>query len=229
MNFFHQNIDFLLSTQIVYTSELAQVFHLSESELEQFCSEKQAPNPGQLIELSNNLGITIDLLLKRDMSLVSEIDSKNISLLILDIDGVMTDGGMYYAENGDEYKKFNAKDGMAIRELVDSDFKVGIISTGHKIDLVKRRANTLGIQRVHVGKANKLDILKSWCAEMEIELSNVAFIGDDINDEAVMSEVGVAACPADAVDRIKTISHVILSKKGGEGCVREFIDDYLTF
>ena len=148
-----------------------------------------------------------------------------IKLLILDVDGVLTDGGMYYTESGDEFKKFNSKDGLGIQRLsVMYNLDIGIISSGHNINLIERRASLLKIKHVYVGKDNKLDILKEWCEKLNITLQDVAFIGDDLNDLECMQMVGMAVCPADAVEKIKIASQIILNRKGGEGCVREFIE-----
>ncbi|MCE3296548.1 MAG: 3-deoxy-D-manno-octulosonate 8-phosphate phosphatase, YrbI family [Crocinitomicaceae bacterium] len=152
-----------------------------------------------------------------------------IKLLILDIDGVMTDGGMYYTENGDEIKKFNAKDGMAIRHLTVNKFPVGILSSGFSGGAIRKRAQILEISRCYVGREAKLTILQQWCDELEITLSQVAMIGDDINDLPVMEHIGFSACPSDAVDKVKKQCDLVLTKKGGEGCVREFIDNYFNF
>ncbi len=150
-----------------------------------------------------------------------------IKLLILDVDGVMTDGGMYFTENGDQIKKYNTKDGMAILHLTKSEFQVGIISSGFSDNMVKKRAEMLGIQRCYVGRDKKIEILQKYCEELNIQLENVAIIGDDINDLEIIKKVGFSACPVDAMDVVKTNVDVILSKKGGDGCVREFIDSYL--
>ncbi|MEM7105291.1 MAG: HAD hydrolase family protein [Bacteroidota bacterium] len=151
----------------------------------------------------------------------------NIKLLITDVDGVLTDGGIYITENGDELKKFNAKDGRGIIDLGKTGFKVGIISHSANVKLIKSRAKRMRVPLVYAGDEDKLVILKQWCDELDIRLKDVAFIGDDTNDLRVMSEVGVIACPADAHRSVKSIAHIILERKGGEGCVREFIDDYL--
>ena len=150
-----------------------------------------------------------------------------IKLLVLDVDGVMTDGGMYYTESGDQFKKYNTKDGMAIQHLVKNNFQLAIISSGFKTEMVKARAELLGIQRCYIGRDPKIDILKAYCAELEIDLENVALIGDDINDLEMIKSIGFSACPSDAVNVVKSNVDIVLSKKGGEGCVREFIDAYL--
>ncbi len=148
-----------------------------------------------------------------------------IKLLILDVDGVLTDGGMYYTESGDEFKRFNTKDGLAIQRIVaNHGIIVGIISSGHNINLIQRRADLLGISQLYVGRDNKLTILKKWCKSLKIKLTDVAYIGDDLNDLECMQKVGLAACPADAVSKIKQASHIVLNKNGGDACVREFIE-----
>lgn len=158
---------------------------------------------------------------------VDPVKAKKIKLLILDIDGVMTDAGMFFTENGDQIKKYNAKDGMAVRALADSAVTVGIISSGFKLNMVKDRADLLKIERVYVGRDPKIQVLQSWCDDMDITFDEVGIIGDDINDLEVMKSVGFSACPADAVNVVKQTVDLVLQEKGGKGCVREFIDHYL--
>ena len=152
---------------------------------------------------------------------------QKIKLFVIDVDGVMTDGGMYFTENGDQMKKFNTKDGMAIIHLTKNNFQVAIISSGFKGEAVQRRAEMLGIQHCSVSRSPKMDTLNEICTELNIELENVAILGDDINDLEVMRNVGFSACPRDAVNSVKTAVNVILNSRGGQGCVREFIDYYL--
>ena len=152
---------------------------------------------------------------------------EKIKLLILDVDGVMTDGGMYFTENGDQIKKYNTKDGMAILHLTKSEFQVAIISSGFKSEMVKTRADLLGIQRCYVGRDSKIEVLNKYCEELNITLENVAIIGDDVNDMEIIKKVGFSASPSDAVNTVKSQVDVVLNKKGGDGCVREFIDAYL--
>lgn len=152
---------------------------------------------------------------------------EKIKLLILDVDGVMSDGGMYYSESGDQIKKYNAKDGMAILKAQEKGLICGIISSAFTDQMVKNRAKTLKIDRVYVGRDSKITILKQWCEELNLSLDEVAMIGDDVNDLSIMNEVGFKVCPADAVNVVKHVVDVVLSKKGGDGCVRELIDNYL--
>lgn len=150
-----------------------------------------------------------------------------IRLLILDVDGVMTDGGMYMMMNGDQMKKFDTKDGRGIIELQKKGIEVGIISSGIYDVAVTARAKMLGIGHCYVGKRPKMEVLEELCTQLNIDYEQVAIIGDDINDLEVMRSVGFKACPANAVQAVKNEVNVILQKKGGEGCVREFIDNYL--
>jgi 3-deoxy-D-manno-octulosonate 8-phosphate phosphatase (KDO 8-P phosphatase) len=156
-----------------------------------------------------------------------QLKISKIKLLVLDVDGVMTDGGMYYNENGDFMKKYNTKDGMAIQQLVKNNFQVAIISSGFKEQVVKTRADLLGIQHCVVTREPKLNVLKNICNDLKLSLDEVALIGDDVNDIEMIANIGLSACPSDAVGAVKTKVDLILSKKGGEGCVREFIDAYL--
>lgn len=150
-----------------------------------------------------------------------------IKLLVMDVDGVLTDGGMYITENGDQIKKYNTKDGMAIQFLRKNGIEPCIISSSLTTEMVVQRAKMLGITRYYVGKASKMEILQNFCKDLNINLNQVAMVGDDINDLEIIKSVGLSACPSDAVNMIKSNTDIILTKKGGEGCVREFIDFHL--
>ena len=148
----------------------------------------------------------------------------NIKLFLSDVDGVLTDAGMYYTENGDELKKFSTYDGMGLKILQNKGIKVGIITSEDR-ELNKRRAKKLNLNFDFHGAVNKLDVITRLCKEENIELSQVAYIGDDLNCLSLLSNVGYPACPSNAVKEIKSIPNIIqLSKSGGEGVVREFID-----
>lgn len=158
---------------------------------------------------------------------IEELTLANIKFLVLDVDGVMTDGGMYYTERGDQFKKFNTKDGMAIKILLNKGLQVAFLSSGSTEHIIQNRAKTLGVGRVYVGPRPKIEVLKEWCAELQITLENVAYLGDDVNDLEVMQQVAFAGCPADAVEPIKLEANVILTRNGGDACVREFVDEHL--
>lgn len=148
-------------------------------------------------------------------------------MLVLDVDGTLTDGGMYYSQSGDEFKKFNTKDGIGIKSALESGIKVGFLSHGKNEKLIQERGKHLQINKIYVGHRPKTEVLKEWCDELGILMNQVAYVGDDVNDLSLVNEVGLFACPNDAIDKVKEASHIILSKSGGEGCVREFIDSYL--
>jgi 3-deoxy-D-manno-octulosonate 8-phosphate phosphatase (KDO 8-P phosphatase) len=152
---------------------------------------------------------------------------KEIKLLILDVDGVMTDGGLYFTDEGDHIKKFNAKDGMAIAQLTQRGFQIGIISSGFSGTAVERRAELLGIQHCSVNKESKLTRLKEICATLSIGYDQVAMIGDDINDLEIFEVCGFSVCPSDAVQVVKSKVDLVLNSKGGKGAIREFVDEYL--
>lgn len=179
-------------------------------------------------KIANYYNYTLDDLLKKDIEEIYTLKSNNeIKFLVLDIDGVLTDAGLYYSQSGDELKKFNAKDGLAIRQLTAKNFNVGFLSSGINANIIENRAKLLGVQHVVNGTWKKLEVLEKWCNDLNISLSNVAYIGDDLNDIEVIKSVGFAACPADASDEIKKIVKIVLKKKGGKACVREFIDRFL--
>lgn len=155
---------------------------------------------------------------------LSHAEKKNIKLFLSDIDGTLTDGGMYYSENGDELKKFNTRDGMGLTMLREKGIKVGIITSEDR-ELNQRRANKLKLDFFYQGKSNggKLSVAQDICKKMGISMQEIAYIGDDVNCIELLSSVGMAACPADADERVKAIPGIhIMTKKGGEGCVREF-------
>ena len=149
-----------------------------------------------------------------------------IKLFLTDVDGVLTDGSMYYAENGDETKRFHTHDGMAFELLRKAGIKTGII-TSEQTELVARRATKLKTDYIFQGKRDggKLAAAQHICQQENISMSEVAYIGDDLNCLELLQAVGLAACPANAVQAIKNIPNIVLTqKKGGDGAVREFVE-----
>jgi YrbI family 3-deoxy-D-manno-octulosonate 8-phosphate phosphatase len=157
----------------------------------------------------------------------STLKNPNIKFLVLDVDGVMTDGGMFYTESGDQFKKFNTKDGMGIQLAIKAGLQVAFLSSGSQAMIVRGRAKTLGVDHIYIGPRAKIDVLTEWCREFNIQMVQVAYIGDDVNDLEVIEAVGFSACPADAMKAVTLRVNVVLKKNGGEGCVREFIDEHL--
>ena len=152
--------------------------------------------------------------------------SFEIKLFLTDVDGVLTDAGMYYSEKGDELKKFNTRDGMGLKLLQQAGIKTGFITT-ETTNIVTNRAKKLNIDYLFQGKRDggKLSVAKEICQSMGISLNEVVYIGDDINCKEILQNVGFAACPSDADEIIKSIPGIhIMTKKGGEGCVRELVD-----
>ena len=145
------------------------------------------------------------------------------------VDGTMTDGGMYYSESGDELKKFNTRDGMGFQLLHQAGIKTGII-TSENTKILENRAQKLKIDYLRQSKRDggKVAAAQEICDELGITLSNVAYIGDDINCYDLLSQVGYPACPADAQPKVKSICDIqLMTMNGGYGCVREFVDRIL--
>ena len=150
-----------------------------------------------------------------------------IKLIGTDVDGTLTDAGMYYSAEGDVMKKFNTHDGMGLKLCQQAGIKTAIL-TSENTPIVAKRAEKLKIDYLFQGMKSKLEVITELCKELEISLDNVAYIGDDINDLEILSNVGLRACPADAMKKIKEIPEIkIMTLKGGEGAVREFIDNYI--
>ncbi len=151
-----------------------------------------------------------------------------IKLLVLDVDGTLTDGKVYMGENGEIMKAFDIKDGYGIRNILPKNNILAAIITGRKSKILENRCEELRIPIVFQGVDNKLEVLKQLLRERNIKIENVAYCGDDLNDLECMLYVnengGIAGCPEDAVDEIKNICRFVSRKKGGNGSVRDFID-----
>ena len=147
-------------------------------------------------------------------------------MFLTDVDGVLTDAGMYYSELGDEFKKFSTYDGMAFEMLRSAGIKTGII-TSEDTQIVKRRAQKVKADFLFQGLRNggKLEAAREICAGLGIGLHETAYIGDDINCFELLSAVGKAACPSNANWRIKEIPGIrLLNSSGGSGAMREFVE-----
>ena len=148
---------------------------------------------------------------------------RRIRLFATDVDGVLTDAGMYYAESGDEWKKFNTRDGMGIKLLQRAGIITAIV-TQERTKLVARRAEKLAIPELHQGVMDKLLLVSEMAVRHGLTLSQVAYIGDDINDLETLKAVGFSATPADGMPQVAAAVDYICQKKGGEGAVREIIE-----
>ncbi len=153
--------------------------------------------------------------------------SKMIKLIVLDVDGTMTDGGIYYDAEGNEEKKFNVKDGIGIKAAIMDGLQVAII-TGRKSKIVNKRAKELDISYVLDGAQNKFPVFQELLQKLGLSSSEVFYIGDDVNDLQCMKWAGMCACPHDADKSVQAISDFVSSVSGGQGAVRECIEELLT-
>jgi 3-deoxy-D-manno-octulosonate 8-phosphate phosphatase (KDO 8-P phosphatase) len=153
--------------------------------------------------------------------------ASRIRMLVLDVDGTLTDGGVYIDVNGVQSRKFNIRDGMGITLLQEAGIPVGLLSHSNIQGILEERARMLNVQYVYSGKESKLHVLHRWMKDLSLRNDEVAYIGDDVNDIEVITGVGLGACPADAHHLVVRSADIVLRNKGGEGCVREFIDRYL--
>ena len=150
-----------------------------------------------------------------------------IELVIMDVDGTLTDGAMYYSSRGEELKRFSTRDGMGVTLLHRGGIRTAII-TSENSEIVTRRAQKLGITEVVLGSHDKTTTFHDICRRTGLTASRIAYIGDDINDLHVMQLCGLSGCPSDAVATIQNVAHFISSYPGGNGAVREFAELILT-
>ena len=165
--------------------------------------------------------VIIEALMKKNN--INGLDVPEIKMFLTDCDGCLTDGGMYYSEKGDELKKFNTKDGMGFSLLREKGIITGII-TGENVDLNRRRVEKLKLDEYIPGCKNKLERVKELCEKHKISIENVCYVGDDINDIETIKAVGFGCCPNDAQECVKQVSKYITKLNGGEGCIREIVN-----
>lgn len=146
-----------------------------------------------------------------------------VRLLAMDVDGVLTDGGLYYSDSGEETKKYNVKDGQGLKLLMALGIEIAIISAGASLSIM-HRAGKLGITNVFVGVEDKLSVLKELCTKLCVPLAEVAYIGDDVNDLPILEQVGCPLTVADAMPANKAIAICLTTLGGGQGAVREICD-----
>ena len=149
--------------------------------------------------------------------------ASRVRLLGLDVDGVLTDGGVYIFEDGAQFRRFDIKDGLGLRRLLDCGVQVAIISAA-ETRAVEFRARHLGITEVHLRSENKLQTLREICERLTLALEQVAYVGDDLNDLAIFHAVGLPCAPANAVDAVRAHARYVTAQPGGYGAVREVCD-----
>jgi 3-deoxy-D-manno-octulosonate 8-phosphate phosphatase (KDO 8-P phosphatase) len=152
---------------------------------------------------------------------------KRIRALVLDVDGVLTDGGMYYGPQGEGLKRFNVKDGLGLRLIGEAGLFVALIS-GENSEILRRRAEKLKIDNVFVGIEDKLQTLKTFAGAKKLALEDVAYVGDDLNDLPAMRAVGLPIAVSDAVPEVRKAARWVTSRRGGDAAVREVCDALLA-
>ena len=148
---------------------------------------------------------------------------KKIKLIATDVDGVLTDGGMYYSSEGDVLKKFHARDGMAVSILKKNTIPTVII-TKERNQIVKKWSSKMNIDKLFDGVKNKEEIVSKLCKSYGLSENNIAYIGDDVNDLEILKKTGFAATPKDGNMEVKKIVDYICKNRGGEGVLREICD-----
>ncbi|HIJ43625.1 MAG TPA: HAD hydrolase family protein [Rhodospirillaceae bacterium] len=146
-----------------------------------------------------------------------------VKLLSLDVDGVLTDGGLYFADDGSQLRRFNVKDGEGIKRLLKAAVEVVVISAS-QAEAILKRGESLGLEHVRIGVEDKLAVLSALCSELAIELAEVAHMGDDFNDLPVLEAVGLPLSVADAMPEVRERALYVTERGGGEGAVREICD-----
>lgn len=151
-----------------------------------------------------------------------------IKMLVMDVDGTLTDGHIYMGAEGEMLKAFYVQDGYAIAHMLPENGIVPVIITGRKSKIVEKRATELKISHLHQGVADKLSKLKAVASELGVLQQEIAYIGDDLNDLKCIQYCGYTACPADAVPEVLEAADYVCKRNGGRGAVREFIDKLLS-
>jgi 3-deoxy-D-manno-octulosonate 8-phosphate phosphatase (KDO 8-P phosphatase) len=150
----------------------------------------------------------------------------NIKLLLLDVDGVLTDGSIIYSDSGEQIKSFNTQDGLGLKLLMESGIRVGIV-TGRSSKALHHRCNNLGIDLIFDNVKDKASVLETILSQTQIAATDMAFMGDDLIDIPIMRKVGLAICVPDAPHELKQCAHIVTNRKGGHGAVREICEGIL--
>lgn len=152
---------------------------------------------------------------------------KKIKIVLSDVDGVLTDGGMYYTDKGDIMKKFHVRDGMGVTLLRKKQIQT-ILITKEKTKIVKEWAKRMKIEKLYDGVLDKKKISALICKKYQLSLNEIAYIGDDVNDIELLKIVGLSAVPNDAIIKAKKVSHYVCKSSGGKAAFREFADLILS-
>lgn len=223
MHYLFSNVKVILHNQGLNEESFYASMGFSHEQVFHMITGNASPTPEQLIQISDALRVSVDDLLRKNFGAIPPRDH-GIGMLVVDVDGVLTDGGMYYTDSGLEIKKYNAKDGLALMRLERNGISTGMLSHGFNRTLIKSRAEMLGVSHYYTGQEKKGVILQQWIDKIGLTWDAVAYIGDDINDLEVMRQVGFSAAPYDAAMAVKQEVNLVLGTKGGEGCVRELAE-----
>lgn len=223
MHYLFSNVKYLLLKLNRNEEEFYSSLGFEHDQIFNLVTGSVNPSPEQLMLIADSLNTSIDALLRRKLSGLPDA-GHNIRMFVVDVDGVLTDGGMYFSDSGLEFKKYNAKDGLAMMRLEKNGIKTGMLSHGFNRQLIRSRAEMLGVSFYYTGQEKKADIIEQWAEKASVKLSEIAYIGDDINDLDVMKKVGFSAVPADATAGAKKAADLILTAAGGKGCVRELAE-----
>ncbi|CAL1240103.1 KdsC family phosphatase [Candidatus Methylocalor cossyra] len=154
--------------------------------------------------------------------------ARHLKLVLTDCDGVLTDGGVYYSDQGEAYKRFNIRDGMGVERLRDlAGIRTGIVTGEHSRSVVKR-AEKLGILECHLGCKDKARTVLAILERLKLSSAEAAYLGDDVNDLPAFGVVGLTACPSDALEQVRAAADVVLVRAGGQGAFREFAELVLS-
>ncbi|TNF32241.1 MAG: N-acylneuraminate cytidylyltransferase [Deltaproteobacteria bacterium] len=185
-------------------------------------------DPETFVELDEPADwLVVESLLNRRDAFDLTAAAREVKLLVTDVDGVLTDGGMYYGPDGEVMKKFSTRDGEGLARARAAGIEVAIM-TGEDSDIVSARAKKLGIQRVFRGAKDKVALLEGLLAELGLGWHQLAYIGDDRNDFGALARAGVPACPRDAEPEARRLARFVCTRDGGRGCVRELVDALLS-
>jgi len=149
-----------------------------------------------------------------------------VQLVVFDVDGVLTDGRIFKSESGEEWLAFQVRDGMGITRLKQEGIEVAVLS-GRTSGAMMARAKELGLEMIHMGKTDKAPAIESIAQEAQVDLSSIAFVGDDLLDISAMEKVGLAVAVADAAEDVKNVAHLVLDTPGGMGAARELAEKIL--
>ena len=147
-------------------------------------------------------------------------------MIVLDVDGTLTDGSIYVLDSGEEMKRFHVKDGMAIARLRRQGYVFGFLSGSKSARAIEKRAYDLGVDYVYVGPDDKQEVLTAWLKRANVTPEDVLYMGDDLNDLSIMRYCGLSACPADAAAPVQQLADIVTERRGGEACFRELANRF---